>query len=75
VTRQQIHDIWSRHLRLDDFSDDDDFFALGGPSLIMIRIQESISADLGVEVPMDQLFRLATVTAVAEHVDGQLALS
>ncbi|MFI1969642.1 phosphopantetheine-binding protein [Streptomyces cinnamoneus] len=65
---EQIHGIWSRELKLDDFSDDDDFFELGGHSLIMTRIQQALSDELGVDVPMDELFRKATVSAISAHV-------
>lgn len=65
----QIHDIWSRELKLDDFSDDDDFFALGGHSLIMTRIQKAIADEIGVEVPMDQLLRQSTVAKVTAHIE------
>jgi acyl carrier protein len=64
---QKIHEIWSRKLRLDDFSDDDDFFALGGHSLIMAEIQEEIAKETGVEVPMDELFRHSTVAGISAH--------
>lgn len=66
----KIHDIWSRELKLDDFSDDDDFFALGGHSLIMAHIQRAIIDELGVEIPMDELFRQSTVTLISAHIQA-----
>jgi acyl carrier protein len=69
----KIHDIWRRELALDDFSDTDDFFALGGHSLIMAKIQEDISNELGVEVPMDELFRKATVAELSAHIEESMA--
>jgi acyl carrier protein len=73
VITTKIHDIWSRLLGADDFSDTDDFFGLGGNSLLMTRMQRQITAELGVSVPMDQLFRRATVAALAEYVAAELA--
>ncbi|GAU68753.1 peptide synthetase [Streptomyces sp. NBRC 110611] len=64
----KIHAIWSRELNLEEFSDTDDFFSLGGHSLIMTRIQREILSELGIEVPMDQLFRKSTVAEIAEHI-------
>ncbi|MFF8934609.1 acyl carrier protein [Streptomyces paradoxus] len=69
----KIRAIWSSELRLDKFSDDDDFFVLGGHSLAMMRIQRGITAELGVEVPIDQLFRVPTVTAISAYVESVLA--
>jgi acyl carrier protein len=70
VIAQKIHDIWSRELDLADFSDDEDFFALGGHSLIMVQIQEAITKEFGVEVPMDELFRKSTVTGISAHLES-----
>jgi acyl carrier protein len=64
---QKIREIWSRELKLTDFSDDDDFFALGGYSPIMARIQLAIASEIGVEVPMDELFRRSTVESISSY--------
>jgi len=75
VISEKIYKIWSRELNLAEFSHDDDFFALGGHSLIMARIQEAIKEETGVEVPMDELFRRPTVTTISDHIDRSLATS
>jgi len=75
VTAQKVHKIWSRELDLQDFSDDDDFFDLGGHSLIMAKIQENITKELGVEVPMDELFRQSTVAKISAHINSMQAVS
>lgn len=72
MIQSTIHDIWRRELKLEEFADTDDFFALGGHSLIMTRIQRDIEAELGVQVPMDQLFRKSTVAEIAAHVESAL---
>ncbi|MGW0532080.1 phosphopantetheine-binding protein [Streptomyces sp. NPDC003032] len=69
----KVHDIWSRALNLDEFSDIDDFFLLGGHSLIMTRIQRDIQSEIGVAVPMDQLFRKSTVAEISEYIETALS--
>jgi acyl carrier protein len=71
----KIRDIWERELVLQDISDDDDFFAIGGHSLIMQKIQAGIKDELGIEVPMDELFRLATISEISEHIAEIMAVS
>lgn len=66
----KIHEIWGQQLRLDSFSDTDDFFALGGHSLVMAKIQTDIAEKLGVEVPMDELFRHSTVASTATYIES-----
>lgn len=68
-----VHKIWSRELKLEEFADTDDFFAIGGHSLIMTRIQLAIQSELGIEVPMDQLFRESTVAGISTHLKAALA--
>jgi acyl carrier protein len=75
MIEEKVHAIWSRELNLADFSDTDDFFALGGHSLIMTRIQRAIQAELGVEIPMDQLFRNSTVAAISEHIATAMSVA
>ncbi|MFF8833769.1 phosphopantetheine-binding protein [Streptomyces sp. NPDC015131] len=70
---EKIHAIWSRELKLEEFSDTDDFFNLGGHSLIMANIQVAIVSELGIEVPMDQLFRKSTVKEISEHIEAALS--
>ncbi|MFE0718519.1 phosphopantetheine-binding protein [Streptomyces sp. NPDC058892] len=62
--------IWCRELQVDDISVDDDFFALGGQSLIMVRIQGAFMDELGVEVPMDQMFLNSTVASISAYIES-----
>ncbi|NLU79277.1 acyl carrier protein [Micromonospora sp. HNM0581] len=65
---ERVHAIWCRELGRDDIAFDDDFFALGGQSVIMARIQRSLIVELGVEVPVDQLFRNPTVSSISAYI-------
>jgi acyl carrier protein len=73
VIRQKIHEIWGRELQLEKFSDEDDFFALGGHSLIMTHVQRAIVDELGVEIGMDELFARPTVAEVSAHIEASRA--
>ncbi|MFJ7326476.1 acyl carrier protein [Streptomyces cyaneofuscatus] len=71
MVQQKITEIWQKTLKLDAISPDDDFFDLGGHSLLMAQIQESISNDLGIEVPMDELFRHPTVKEISHYIESR----
>ncbi|MEV8597879.1 acyl carrier protein [Streptomyces sp. NPDC052013] len=75
MIQQKISKIWEDALKLDDIADDDDFFALGGHSLIMAEIQGAITKELGVEVPMDELFRHSTIRSISDHLESRVAVS
>lgn len=71
MVQQKITEIWQKTLDLNAISPDDDFFELGGHSLLMAQIQGSISTELGVEVPMDELFRHPTVKEISHYIESR----
>ncbi|WP_231975935.1 phosphopantetheine-binding protein, partial [Mycobacterium sp. E2462] len=48
---------------------DDDFFALGGDSLIATRVSARLQAALAREVPVRYLFEVSTVRDLADHLN------
>ncbi|MFF3941611.1 phosphopantetheine-binding protein [Streptomyces phaeofaciens] len=71
----EVRAIWCRELKRDDIAVDDDFFALGGQSVIMVRIQGAFLEDLGVEVPVDQMFLNPTVASISAYIESQGAMT
>lgn len=65
-----VRAIWCRELRRDDIAVDDDFFALGGQSVIMVQIQGAFLEELGAEVPMDQMFLNPTVASISAYIES-----
>ncbi|MET9559672.1 phosphopantetheine-binding protein [Streptomyces tauricus] len=65
-----VRTIWCRELQRDDISVHDDFFALGGQSVIMARIQGAFIDEMGVEVPIDQLFLNPTVASISAYIES-----
>ena len=64
--------IWQELLESGPPARDDNFFDLGGHSLLVIALQERIRRDLGAAAEMPDLFRFATLAAQAGHVAALL---
>jgi non-ribosomal peptide synthetase component F/aryl carrier-like protein len=60
--------IWAEVLGVDAPDVDDDFFALGGNSLLATQITARVADVLGVEVALDALFEAPTLGEYAEQV-------
>ncbi|MFE3446653.1 non-ribosomal peptide synthase/polyketide synthase [Nocardia sp. NPDC059180] len=62
---QTVAEIFAQMLGVDRVGLDDDFFALGGNSLVATQIAARIAALLDVDVPVRTLFEYSTVGALA----------
>ncbi|MEG8279669.1 phosphopantetheine-binding protein [Streptomyces sp. AHA2] len=73
MTAERVRAIWCEELQRDDIRADDDFFALGGNSVVLVRIQGAYVEELGAEVPMDQMFLHPTVASISAYIESQAA--
>jgi amino acid adenylation domain-containing protein len=66
---ERLAAIWAEILCRERVGVHDDFFALGGHSLLGMRVVARVRKDLGVEVPLRTLFDRPTVAAMAAELD------
>jgi acyl-coenzyme A synthetase/AMP-(fatty) acid ligase/acyl carrier protein len=69
-TQQLVAEIWAEVLKLPRISRDDDFFLLGGHSLIATQVIARIRERFGVEIALRSLFEQPTLSRFATAVDG-----
>lgn len=60
-----VRDAWASVLGLAEFDDDDDFFALGGHSLLVVEVVDAVARDTGVTIPVRDFFARPFVPALA----------
>ncbi|MFI9631093.1 non-ribosomal peptide synthase/polyketide synthase [Nocardia sp. NPDC051929] len=65
-----VADVFGQVLGIDPVGSDDDFFALGGNSLVATQIAARLADALDTEVPVRALFEFPTVSALAAHLSG-----
>ena len=70
-TEALVAGIWSELLGQGDFGPEDDFFELGGDSLLALCLMEEIAERTGRDLPLSLLLERATIRHVASAVDAQ----
>ncbi|MFB9688718.1 amino acid adenylation domain-containing protein [Amycolatopsis plumensis] len=65
ATERALSRIWSEVLSVEQVGVDDDFFALGGDSLLCLRVTARLRADFGTALPPRALFDNPTVGSLA----------
>jgi acyl carrier protein len=69
-TEARLARIWTELLKVEHVGVEDDFFDLGGQSLVAIRAVSRIRDVFGVDVPLRDLFERPTLAGLAEVIDG-----
>jgi non-ribosomal peptide synthetase component F len=64
---QLIAAIWQEVLGVASVSRHDNFFDLGGHSLLIVRVQKRLQQELNTQLPIIELFQHTTIAALAAH--------
>ena len=62
-----IASVWSAVLRVASVGMEENFFDLGGHSLLIVQVQDKLRRTLHRDIPVVDLFRYPTVRALAHH--------
>ena len=71
ATEQMVLEVFRSVLARTDFGVSDNFFDLGGHSLMAARLMSGVRAASGVDLPLRDLFVRPTVAALAEAIDAR----
>lgn len=69
-TEQALSEIWSEILKVTPIGIHDDFFALGGDSLLATRLIFKTRSALHVEIPVRTIFEVRTIGRLAEYIEA-----
>ncbi|MFE0254772.1 amino acid adenylation domain-containing protein [Streptomyces sp. NPDC059010] len=70
-TERRVADLFATVLGVPDVGADDDFFRLGGHSLLVARLVNRVRADHGAELSIREVFENSTVAGLAELLAGR----
>ena len=64
-TEERLAAIWRELLEIQEIGRDDDFFSLGGHSLMALRLFSRINREFGITLPLASLLRHSTIAGLA----------
>ncbi|HEY2342188.1 MAG TPA: non-ribosomal peptide synthetase, partial [Chthoniobacteraceae bacterium] len=70
-SEQRIAAVWQRILGLAAVGIDDNFFDLGGSSLLLLRLHAELRSALGEELRVVTLFQHPTIRSLAQSIEGR----
>jgi surfactin family lipopeptide synthetase A len=77
ISQDQMADIWAQMLGIRNVGPDDNFFAVGGHSLLGVKliaaVQEKMAPDI--KLTLSDLFEFPTLAAFTEHLESLAAPS
>ncbi len=69
-TEMAIAELWKSLLKLQSVAVHDDFFELGGDSLLATRLATSVRERFQIELPLNRLMNAPTIEQLATFIDG-----
>jgi amino acid adenylation domain-containing protein len=70
-TEQALAGIWANLLEVEQVGIHDDFFEVGGHSLLVVQAVSRLASDLGIRVPVQAFFAAPTVAELAAYIDTE----
>ncbi|MFI5993961.1 phosphopantetheine-binding protein [Streptomyces sp. NPDC051362] len=72
-TNEVVFEVWCELLEVPSASEDDDFFSLGGNSLLALQLVSQLEERLGIDVPLDTLFTEGTLGALLKECNAAIS--
>jgi amino acid adenylation domain-containing protein len=69
-TQKRLATLWADMLQIDRVGIDDNFFDLGGNSLLAINTATQLQSAFGVALPVTKIYQYPTISGIAAFIDG-----
>lgn len=68
-TEQKLFNIWTKVLNYSDFYITDNFFDVGGHSLLLSKVVKMVNEEFSISLPMIDFFQYTTIKQLSKHID------
>ena len=69
-TERRLRAVWEELLGIDGIGVDDDFFELGGSSLLAVQLFSRLASEFGVRLPLTTIIEAPTLRALSQRLDA-----
>eukprot|EP00362_Geleiidae_sp_MMETSP1317_P001725 CAMPEP_0201286064 /NCGR_PEP_ID=MMETSP1317-20130820/114215_1 /ASSEMBLY_ACC=CAM_ASM_000770 /TAXON_ID=187299 /ORGANISM="Undescribed Undescribed, Strain Undescribed" /LENGTH=1042 /DNA_ID=CAMNT_0047612527 /DNA_START=351 /DNA_END=3479 /DNA_ORIENTATION=+ len=69
-TQKSIAKIWAEVLKIEKVGVQDNFFEIGGDSLLLVHVHSKLQKKLEMEFPIADLFQYPTIHSLSQHLSG-----
>lgn len=70
ATEERVAKIWREHLGLAEIGVHESFFELGGHSLLAVRVQDALSDEFEINIPLHLFFSRDTIADLSDFIDA-----
>ncbi|HEY1579971.1 MAG TPA: amino acid adenylation domain-containing protein [Terracidiphilus sp.] len=74
-TEQRLSELWSRLLHIDKPGIRENFFDLGGHSLLLVQLHAQLKREFNIDIAVVDLFRYPTIETLASFVDRRVSVT
>ena len=67
----KIADVWKSVLKVSEVGVGDNFFDVGGNSIVAVRVHNALKKELGLQLVLTDMFRFPTIRTMARHLESQ----
>jgi len=70
LTQKRLSELWADMLQMDRVGIDDNFFDLGGNSLLAINTATRLRSQFGIALPVTKIYQYPNIAEIANFIDG-----
>jgi acyl carrier protein len=70
-TERVVAEVWQELFGLEQIGVEENFFDLGGQSIMLVQAHERLRERLGIELPVVALLQFPTIRSLARHLSGE----